>query len=304
MTCPAHRLVTDRREVARLRSEAMAALDGVDALMVPTAPLHPRDRRSGGRSDRRELAHGHLHELLQSVRHVRVSSVPAGTAGDAQFGVTVLARAFDDAVAIDIAALVSDGEAQQEFGRCRRPTGPSWWCSVRTCAAGRWFTSSPTSVPGGPARVDHVARVPHGGVADRPRPSRRSPGCPTARALAFNGAPVVLSPAALGRFLAGLPAPMQLGKVEFDDGTWRTAFGCDGSRRGSRHRHQPVRRMGRSRGGWRRRLPAVARAWPAPSASASAVAASRRRSIGGRGRRRPVAHRRSQPEPSALDRRT
>jgi allophanate hydrolase len=22
---------------------------------------------------------------------------------------------------------------------------------------------------------------------------------------------------------------MQLGKVEFDDGTWRTAFGCDGS---------------------------------------------------------------------------
>src|SRR6478672_2452644 len=34
---PAHRLVTDRREVARLRSEAMTALDGVDALMVPTA---------------------------------------------------------------------------------------------------------------------------------------------------------------------------------------------------------------------------------------------------------------------------
>jgi allophanate hydrolase len=26
-----------------------------------------------------------------------------------------------------------------------------------------------------------------------------------------------------------LPAPMQLGKVEFDDGTWRTAFGCDGA---------------------------------------------------------------------------
>ena len=39
----------------------------------------------------------------------------------------------------------------------------------------------------------------------------------------------LLSPAALGRFLAALPAPMQLGKVEFDDGTWRTAFGCDGA---------------------------------------------------------------------------
>jgi allophanate hydrolase len=39
----------------------------------------------------------------------------------------------------------------------------------------------------------------------------------------------LLSPAALGLFLDALPAPMQLGKVEFDDGTWRTGFGCDGS---------------------------------------------------------------------------
>ena len=37
----------------------------------------------------------------------------------------------------------------------------------------------------------------------------------------------LLSPAALGLFLAALPAPMQLGKVEFDDGTWRTGFSCD-----------------------------------------------------------------------------
>jgi len=29
--------------------------------------------------------------------------------------------------------------------------------------------------------------------------------------------------------LAGLPAPIHLGKVEFDDGTWRTAFGCEAS---------------------------------------------------------------------------
>ena len=39
----------------------------------------------------------------------------------------------------------------------------------------------------------------------------------------------LLSPAALGLFLDALPAPMQLGKVEFDDGTWRTGFGCDGA---------------------------------------------------------------------------
>ncbi len=44
-----------------------------------------------------------------------------------------------------------------------------------------------------------------------------------------NPSATLLSPAALGTFLAALPAPMQLGKVEFDDGTWRTGFGCDGS---------------------------------------------------------------------------
>ena len=39
----------------------------------------------------------------------------------------------------------------------------------------------------------------------------------------------LLSPAALGLFLDALPAPMQLGKVEMADGTWRTGFGCDGA---------------------------------------------------------------------------
>jgi allophanate hydrolase len=39
----------------------------------------------------------------------------------------------------------------------------------------------------------------------------------------------LLSAEALGMFLAALPAPMLLGKVEFDDGTWRTGFSCDAS---------------------------------------------------------------------------
>lgn len=38
-----------------------------------------------------------------------------------------------------------------------------------------------------------------------------------------------LSPAALGIFLAQLPAPMQLGQVELDDGSWLVGFGCDAS---------------------------------------------------------------------------
>jgi len=73
------------------------------------------------------------------------------------------------------------------------------------------------------------------------RPSRPSPGADGEPGTALSGHRWLLSPAALGRFLAALPAPMQLGKVEFDDGTWRTAFGCDAS--APRCRHQRVRQL-------------------------------------------------------------
>jgi len=139
----------------------------------------------------------------------------------------VLARAFDDAIAMDIAALLTDGQAMEHvwplsaadqvelvvFGAHLRG-GPlthqltdlgSRWAGEVTTAPRYRMTVLPT-VPAKPA----ITRVPDG-----------APGT------ALYGHRWLMSAAALGRFLAALPAPMQLGKVEFDDGTWRTAFGCD-----------------------------------------------------------------------------
>lgn len=81
------------------------------------------------------------------------------------------------------------------------------WAGEITTAPRYRMTVLPTQPPK-PA----VTRVPEG-----------SPG------VALLGHRWLLSPRALGLFLAALPAPMQLGKVEFDDGTWRTGFSCDGS---------------------------------------------------------------------------
>ena len=143
--------------------------------------------------------------------------------------VTVVARPFDDAVAVDIAALVSGTEAPQDvwplvvadhtelvvFGAHLRggplthqltDLGARWAGELTT--ARRYRMSVLPTTPAKPA----VTRMPDG-----------APGA------ALHGHRWLLSPAGLGRFLAALPAPMQLGKVEFDDGTWRTAFGCDGS---------------------------------------------------------------------------
>jgi len=159
-------------------------------------------------------------------------AVPAGVAGEAHFGVTVLGRAFDDAVALDFAALLTGNPAPERvwplagaehvelvvFGAHLRGGALAYRLTDRGTRFAGEITTAPryrmtalNAVPANPA----VARVPDG---------------ETGAALA--GHRWLLSPAALGRFLAELPAPMQLGKVEFADGSWRTAFCSDGSAAG------------------------------------------------------------------------
>jgi allophanate hydrolase len=225
---PAHRLVQDRREVERLRAVAMAALDGVDAMVVPTAPMHPRIDEVAADPVGVNSRMG-TYTNFCNLFDLCAVAVPAGTAGQAQFGVTVLARAFEDAVALDIAALVSEDEAPVDvwplvvadsvelvvFGAHLRggalvhqltDLGARWAGELTT--APQYRMSVLPTTPAKPA----VTRVPDG-----------------AEGAALLGHRWLLSPAALGKFLSALPAPMQLGKVEFDDGTWRTAFGCDGA---------------------------------------------------------------------------
>ncbi len=225
---PAHRLVSDRREVARLRDEAMAHLAGADALLVPTAPMHPRLADVAADPVGVNSRMGTYTNFCNLFDLCGVA-VPAGMAADAQFGVTVLARAFEDAVALDIAALVTGDESrQQAWPLAAAPTtelvvfgahllggplthqltdlGARWAGEVVT--APRYRMTAMDTVPPKPA----IGRVPD-----------------DAEGTALTGQRWLLSPAALGRFLAALPAPMQLGKVELADGTWVTGFGCDGA---------------------------------------------------------------------------
>jgi allophanate hydrolase len=223
----AHRLVVDRREVARLRAEAMATLNGADALMVPTAPAHPRIDEVAADPVGVNSRMGTYTNFCNLFDLCGVA-VPTGTAGDAQFGVTVLARAFDDAVALDVAAMVSGVDLPQEvwpaaaaettelvvFGAHLRG-GPL--VHQLTDLGARWTGELTTS-------ADYrMALLPS--TPPKPAITRLADGAGTA----LKAHSWLLSPAALGRFLAALPAPMQLGKVEFDDGTWRTSFGCDGA---------------------------------------------------------------------------
>ncbi|MUM16199.1 allophanate hydrolase [Mycobacterium sp. CBMA271] len=223
---PAHRLVSDRAEVQRLREEALTSLAGADALLVPTAPLHPTIEQVAADPIGVNATMGTYTNFCNLFDMCGVA-VPAGTAGEAQFGVTVLARAFDDAVAFDIAATVTGDAA-----------GPDIWPTSSTLSHelavfGAHLKGGPLEFQltdlgarwVGPIRTAPTYRM----AALRTIPPK--PGLTRSEedGVSIGGEIWRLSPAALGTFLAQLPEPMLLGKVECDDGLWRTGFGCDGA---------------------------------------------------------------------------
>lgn len=223
-------LLADRERVARLQELAMGLLAGFDALVVPTAPSHPTIAQVLADPVGANSAMGvytnfcNLFDMCAvsvPAGVVREAAGPAGPQGAAQFGVTVLGRAFEDAVVLDIAARLT-GERIGEpwapagaqlvvFGAHLRGMplehqltglGARWAGPARTAACYR--LKSLDTTPPKPGLV----RVAHGGAS-------------------VLGERWLLTPAALGRFLSDLPSPMLLGPVQLADGSWATGFGCE-----------------------------------------------------------------------------
>lgn len=218
-------LLRDRRQVEDLRVKALAQLAGCHALMVPTAPEHPRIDEVAADPVAVNSRMGRYTNFCNLFDMCAIA-VPAGTVSDgAQFGVTLLAPAFHDGVVADLAARFLDAPSAgtwPEAGGAPLTELAVFGAHLRgqplehqlTGRGARWagpITTAPRY------RLYALDTVP-----PKPGLTRVDEG----------GAPIVgerwlLSPAALGEFLAELPAPMLLGKVELDDGRWITGFGCD-----------------------------------------------------------------------------
>jgi len=221
-------LLRDRRELDRLRERAFQALAECDALLVPTAPLQPTLAEVAADPVAVNARIGTYTNFCNLFDMCGVA-VPAGEVAEsdgttAQFGVTVLGRAFDDAVVADIAARLGGGERgavaswperagagavtlvvagahlrDQPLAGQLHDLGARWDGPARTAEHYR-MTALPSGKPA-------LLRLPHGGRA-------------------FEVERWALSPAALGTFLAALPTPMGLAAVELDDGSWETGFVC------------------------------------------------------------------------------
>jgi allophanate hydrolase len=248
---PAHRYVTDTASLDQLKKEAMLRLEGFDALVVPTAPFHPTlaevEADPVGVNSRMGT-----YTNFCNLFDLSAVAVPAGTVtgGDgtpgtgetvSQFGLTVIARAFEDGVAADIARrieltpekpeLFAPGAAPAKSGAPEVPwpvaagaavvplvvvgahrkgqplaaelerRGAFWDGRVVTAARYRMVALDTTPPKPGVVRSEQGAGL----VAER----------------------WLLSESALGSFLADLPEPMLLGSITLDDGSKAVGFACD-----------------------------------------------------------------------------
>ncbi|MEV6066693.1 allophanate hydrolase [Nocardia sp. NPDC052001] len=203
----------DLDTLARARAFAAELLEPFDALLLPTTTEHPS--LAAVQADpigiNRRL--GTFTNFCNLVDLAAVAIPGAATATGYPFGVMIVVPAFADQVAVDIAArlqnadtaplLVDRGIDLAVFGAHLRDQPLHWQLeelgarfagAIRTTDAYRLTAMATTPPKPGLVRTEPGAGAPIPGELYR------------------------LSEAALGRFLAALPAPMALTAIELEDG--------------------------------------------------------------------------------------
>ncbi|HEY2204209.1 MAG TPA: allophanate hydrolase [Pseudonocardia sp.] len=219
----------DLGHLASAAAHARAALAGSDALLLPVTTEHPTiaavladplgiNRRLG------------TYTNFANLLDMAAMAVPAGEADGGPFGVMVVVPAMDDHVALDLAARLT-AEAPSGSAPAGSAPPPLSGDVVDLLVVGAHLRGQPLN---GDLERLGARFVSAAATSD----AYRMVALPTATAKpglvrhgAGLGAPIAgelwqLSPGGLGRFLAGLPAPMGLGPVELADGRWVTGFCC------------------------------------------------------------------------------
>ena len=225
-TMPATRLLRDRARLAELTSVAMAELANCDALLIPTTTGHPTIAEVTADPVTVNSKMG-VYTNFCNLMDLCAVAVPAGSdSAGAEFGVSVVARAGADAVALDIARLLTDAPTPVDPWPARAGIDTTPLLVVGAHLRGQplaWQLDDRGARWIGPARTAPLYRLARLDT-EPPKPGlvRVAPGAGTMIA----GELWSIGTAMLGDFLAALPAPMSLGRVELADGTEVVGFGC------------------------------------------------------------------------------
>ena len=246
-----HRLVA-------LQRAATPIWEQVDALLLPTTPLHPTHAEVDAESIAVNARLGALTNFV-NLMDLCALAVPGPARADGlPFGVTLHAPSFHDRRLLELGCAWREQRARVEF--------PGM---VRLAVAGAHMSAMPLNARltlRGARLLGRAATAPayrlyalpeDGGIA-RPGLVRVLDG----------GAPIdvelwELAPVALGELLGEIPAPLAIGRVELAGGEWVTGFVCEG------HGREGARDIS-DHGGWR----AFLQAREATHASAASPAAT------------------------------
>ncbi|WP_278314772.1 allophanate hydrolase [Lolliginicoccus levis] len=213
---PARDLVRDQQHLRALRVHTRSLLEGFDAMLVPTAPEHPTIEDAQADPIGVNSRMGTFTNFMNLLDMAGIA-VPAGEADGARFGVTIVTRAFEDQVGIDIAALLTGTEA---------PLYPSTGLDVALFGAHmRGLALNHQMITHGGRFIREIATSPRYTMQALPTEIPK-PAVTRTGSTSLVGELWQLPPAGLGAFLDALPQPMTLGKIELADGTWVTGFGC------------------------------------------------------------------------------
>ncbi len=227
-------LLRARRRLAQLRADAMEQLGDADALMVPTAPMHPTIDDVAADPVGVNSTMGTYTNFCNLFDLCGIA-IPSGTviekdSSSAQFGITLLGRAHDDAVLVDLARRFEGSGGHT----------PEAWPEAAGAPAVELAVFG-AHMRGGPLTHELADRGARWSGEIRTTPNYRlvalnttppKPGLirDPAAGKVIDGEVWTLSPAALGEFLAALPSPMKLGQVELadadGDARWVVGFGC------------------------------------------------------------------------------
>jgi allophanate hydrolase len=206
---PAHKLFRDQEELTRLGAIAAAQLDRVDALLVPTTVEHPTIAEVAADPIGVNARLGRFTNFA-NLLGLAALAIPAGTVDGLPFGVSLVGKGFTDSTLAAIArqlpataqvAVVGAHLTGQPLNNELVSRGGVLVQQTKTAVAYRLYALD--TVPPKPGLVRD-----HGGDA-------------------VEAEVWELPVAEFGSFVASLPSPMAIGKVELADGAWVPGFTCE-----------------------------------------------------------------------------